>query len=159
MKQPRNPLRINVGFLLKQPFGTSRDIHFEFPELHLQPDLDLTDFAGAARISRTPQGIFLLGDFRGTVTAACVRCLTDFNQPLHTKFEELFAFDKRSETDSELILPEDGSIDMEPLVREYLLIEVPISQLCKEDCAGLCTFCGINLNEVQGEHVHLEEID
>lgn len=156
MNQPRFPLRFNVGFLLNQPIGTSRDIHFEYPQLTLKPDLDLTDFSGTARVSRTPQGIFVQGDFQGKAPAECVRCLTDFQQPLKTSFEDLYAFDKRSVTESGLILPEDANIDLEPLVRDYLLVEMPISPLCREDCQGLCPFCGQNLNEAHGEHRHPE---
>ena len=152
MNQPRYPLRINVGFLLNQQIGYSRDIHFEFPEIILKPDLNLTDFLGVARVSRTPQGIFVQGEFEGKAPTECVRCLIDFTQPLHATFDELYAFDKRSITESGLILPEDANIDLEPLVREYLLIEYPISPLCSEDCKGLCSFCGQNLNEELCEH-------
>ncbi len=157
MNQPRYPLRINVGFLLNQPIGTNRDIHFEYPELILKPDLKLTDFSGTARVGRTPQGILVQGEFEGKAPAECVRCLTGFDQPLHAAFEDLYAFDKRSTTESGLILPEDANIDLEPLVRDYLLIEMPISPVCKPDCKGLCRFCGANLNEVSEDHHHPEE--
>ena len=157
MNQPRYPLRFNVGFLLNQPIGTSRDIHFEYPEITLKPDFKLTDFSGVARVGRTPQGILVQGEFRGTAPAECVRCLSEFEQPLHTTFDELYAFDKRSVTESGLILPEDANIDLEPLVRDYLMIEMPISPVCKPDCKGLCPVCGENLNEESTEHHHLEE--
>ena len=157
MNSPRYPLRFNVGFLLNQPIGYSRDIHFEYPNVVLKPDLGLNDFAGVARVSRTPQGIFVQGEFQGNTPAECVRCLTNFVQPLKAKFDELYAFDKRSVTESGLILPEDANIDLEPIVREYLLIEYPISPVCKEDCKGLCLVCGVNLNEVAGEHYHPED--
>jgi uncharacterized protein len=154
---PRFPLRFNVGFLLNQPVGYSRDIHFEYPEIILKPDLTLTDFSGTARVGRTPQGIIVQGQFVGKAPAECVRCLTNFDQPLHATFSELYAFDQRSITDSGLILPEDFNIDLEPVVREYLLIEMPISPICREDCQGLCPLCGLNLNEITGEHSHPEE--
>lgn len=157
MNIPRYPLRFNVGFLLNQPIGYSRDIHFEYPKVSLKPDLELTDFVGVARVSRTPQGIFVQGEFQGNTPAECVRCLTDFTQPLKASFEELYAFDKRSVTESGLLLPEDANIDLEPIVREYLLIEMPISPICREDCKGLCSICGVNLNEVTGEHRHVED--
>jgi uncharacterized protein len=157
VNQPRYPLRINVGFLLNSPIGTYRDIHFEYPEITLKPDLNLTNLVGVARVGRTPQGILVQGEFQGEAPAECVRCLTEFVQPLHGKFDELYAFDKRSVTDSGLILPEDANIDLEPLVRDYLLIEMPISPICKEDCKGLCTVCGENLNETNSEHYHPEE--
>lgn len=154
MNYPRHPLRFNVGFLLNQSIGYYRDIHFEYPTVLLkpEPELELNDFVGVARVSRTPQGILVQGDFEGKTSAECVRCLTDFVQPLKTSFSELYAFDKRSVTDSGLILPEDANIDLEPIVREYLLIEVPISPVCKEDCKGLCSICGQNLNEELCEH-------
>ena len=157
MNQPRFPLKFNTGFLLNQPIGTNRDIHFEFPEVTLKPDLNLTDFSGVARVSRTPQGILVQGQFQGKAPAECVRCLSGFEQPLHATFDELYAFDKRSVTESGLILPDDGNIDLEPLVRDYLLIEMPISPLCKADCKGLCPVCGQNLNEEKTEHIHSEE--
>lgn len=157
MNLPRYPFRINVGFLLHQPIGTSRDIHFDYPEVQLKPDLNLSDFSGVARVGRTPQGIFLQGAFQGTAPAECVRCLIDFKQPLRTSFEELYAFDKRSTTESGLTLPEDANIDLEPIIREYLLIEMPISPICQSDCKGLCPVCGVNLNEAFGEHHHPEE--
>jgi DUF177 domain-containing protein len=156
VNQTRYPLRFNVGFLLNQPIGYNRDIHFEYPEVVLKPDLKLTDFSGVARVGRTPQGIIVQGEFQGKASVECVRCLTDFEQPLHATFDELYAFDKRSMTESGLILPEDMNIDLEPLVREYLLIEIPISPICRPDCRGLCPDCGVNLNDVSGEHVHSE---
>jgi uncharacterized protein len=154
---PRNPLRINVGFLAHTPIGTSRDIHFEYPEILLKPDFRLSDFSGIARAGRTPQGILIQGNFQGKSPAECVRCLTNFELTLHATFDELYAFDERSITESELILPEDANIDLEPLVREYLLIEMPISPICKSDCLGLCPVCGQNRNELPPDHNHPEE--
>ena len=145
------PLRVNVGFLIHQTIGTSRDVQFEFPQLQLN-DLGLSQFKGVARFSRTPQGILAQGDFEGQTTVECVRCLTEFLQPLHTTFSELFAFHNKALTDSGLILPEDGNIDLGPLAREYLLLEVPIRPLCREDCRGLCMECGADLNQGLCEH-------
>lgn len=150
-------MRLNVGFLVNQPIGTNREFHFEFPSVHLQPDLDLTDLAGTAKISRTPQGLLVQGKFEGKVTAECVRCLSEFEQPLDIDFSELYAFSPRSISESGLLLPEDAHIDLEPLVREYLLIEVPISPLCRADCKGLCVVCGQDLNEEICEHYRVRE--
>lgn len=153
MKLPKHPLRINVGFLHNTSIGTSRDIHFKFPSLLLEEELPITDLNGFARTSRTPQGILVQGEFSGSTPVECVRCLTEFTQPLKTSFSELYAFDTRSSTESNLILPEDANIDLEPLVREYFLIEIPISALCSPDCKGLCPECGENLNRAICEHV------
>jgi len=55
-------------------------------------------------------------------------------------------------------LPEDGHIDLSPLVREYMLLDIPIKPLCSTDCKGLCPVCGENLNETQCGHT-TESID
>jgi uncharacterized protein len=148
----RNPLRFNVGFLLNQPVGTSREFHFDFPSIRLQPDLDVRELHGTVKASKTSQGIFLQAGFDAIVTAECVRCLAEFDQSLHTDFEELLAFSLRSVSESDLVLPEDANIDLAPLLREYLLVEIPISPLCREDCKGLCTICGEDLNKRVCEH-------
>ena len=120
--------------------------------MRLGEDLTLSGFKGAARLSRTPQGLLLQADFEGLTSLDCVRCLRTFDQALVWTATELYAFDKRSVTDSDLILPEDGHIDLELLMRECALLEVPISPVCKPDCKGLCPLCGEDLNRVECGH-------
>jgi uncharacterized protein len=146
LSNPRSPLRLNVGFIVHQNIGFSRDFPFDIPSIHLPPDLDLKNLTGWARVTRTPQGLPVQVKMRAELQSECVRCLTGVQQPLETEFTEMYAFTPRSITDSNLILPEDGKIDLEPLVREYMLLEVPISPLCSPECKGLCPVCGENLN-------------
>ena len=153
MSQPRYPLRINVGFLINQPIGTSRDIHFDFSSLSLSPDFETNDFSGVVRINRMPQGLLFQGEFSANKEEQCGRCLTNFWQPLHAKFDELFAFSERTVSESGLILPDDANVNFEPLVRECLLLEVPINPVCKPECKGLCLECGADLNLAPCEHV------
>jgi len=143
--------------LLNQSIGYYRDIHFEYPEIDLKPDLPLNNFSGVARVTRTPQGILVQGKFQGETPSECVRCLNGFQQPLQTDFSELYAFDERSITDSGLLLPEDANLEMEELVREYMLIEMPMTPVCTPDCIGLCSVCGQNLNEELCEHYRQEQ--
>lgn len=149
---PRFPLRINVGFLINQPVGTYREIPFEFERLTLWDDFPASDFSGMVRVSKTGQGILVDADFKAVTTVECVRCLCEFNQPVHTQFQELFAFKHNQVTDSGLVLAEDGNIDLAPLIREYFLLEVPIKPICRPDCRGLCPECGANLNETTCPH-------
>jgi len=142
----RNQLRINIGFILNQAIGYYRDFNLDFPEITLPPDLTLMDFKGLVRINRTPQGLLVNGDINTLTSLECVRCLDSFKRSLYSTFDELYAFSNRSTTDSGLIVPEDGYIDLQPLVHDYLLIEIPINPLCKPDCLGLCPACGVNRN-------------
>jgi uncharacterized protein len=148
----RFPLKINVGFFYNLPIGSYRDIHFDFPEIHLPPDLDVTEFSGSVHISRTPQGLLFEGKFKGITPSECVRCLEPFDQHLDITFDEVYAYKSHSFTESGLYVPEDGNIDLGPIVREYLMLDNPIKPLCKPDCQGLCIICGENLNTSTCEH-------
>lgn len=138
--------------MIHQGIGYSRDFPFDIPRIRLEPDLELANLAGIARFTRTPQGLFGQIKMHATIQGECSRCLTPCPQPLDIDFAELYAFSQRSVTQSELVLPEDGKIDLAPLVREYMLLEVPLTTLCKSDCKGLCPTCGVNRNEKECDH-------
>jgi len=152
LSQLRSPFRINVGFMIHEPIGSYRDLDFQFEEIELESDLLLSNLIGKVRINRTPQGLLFDANFEAFVVGQCVRCLEDFQQPLTTEFQELFAYRSRHTKDSEFFVPEDGYIDLAPLVYENMLISFPIKMICKPDCKGLCTECGVNLNKVTCEH-------
>jgi uncharacterized protein len=155
----RFPLRINVGFFHNLPVGSYRDIHFEFPEVHLPPDLDLLQFAGLVHISRTPQGLLFEGKFEAVMPSECVRCLEPFDLQHNIEFDEVYAYKSGSFTESGLYVPEDGNIDLSPIIREYIMLNNPIKTLCKPDCQGLCTVCGENLNLNTCEHLARIKLD
>lgn len=124
-------------------------------QVFLVPDLLLQDIHGTCKVTRTPQGLLVQVQMQAEHMEACARCLSDYQQPLKVEFAELYAFSPRFVTDSGLLLPEDGRIDLEPLIREYMLLEIPINPQCRLDCAGLCSICGENLNE--NPHIHGDE--
>jgi uncharacterized protein len=152
VSDPHSPLRLNVGFVVAQSTGFSRDIPFDLPQINIPPELHLSGLAGVVRATRTPQGILLQVAFQALINLECVRCLTSFQQTLNIDFTELYAFSKRYITDSGLIMPETGIIDLNPVLRDYILLEIPISPLCRPDCKGLCPICGNNLNESTCHH-------
>ena len=155
MNQPRQSLRLNVGFLIHQSVGSSRDFYFDLSPIFLEPDLNLQNLTGSARISRTPQGLLVQVKMQTAIQTECVRCLTNLEHLLSINFTELFAFSMRTASESELILPEDGFIDLGPLVREFMVLEIPINPLCHPDCQGICAVCG----ESQSEQVHHHEVE
>jgi uncharacterized protein len=153
MANPRKPLRINVGFIVNEEVGYSHTFPFEFDRIQMADDLDLHQFEGTATIGRTPQGLIIQGDFSGKIPLLCVRCLTEFTYALKWGLTELYAFNKKSVTDSGLLLPDDAQIDLQPLLREYALLEIPINPICIPNCKGLCNVCGENLNEINCGHL------
>jgi len=144
--------RLNVGFIIHETIGYSRDFPFEAAAVHLPPDLELTDLVGDVRVTRTAQGLLVQVKMAARTPAECVRCLEEFNQPLQIGFTELYAFSPNSLTESGLLVPESGKIDLAPLIREEMLLALPISTICRSDCRGLCPVCGENLNRAQCNH-------
>ena len=153
MSQPRNPLRINIGFMIHESIGNYRDLDFKFEEIELESDLQLSNVFGKVRINRTPQGLLIDANFEAFVVGECVRCLEDFQLQLTTEFQELYAYRSRHTKDAEFFVPEDGFIDLSPLVYENMLLAFPIRTICSPNCKGLCTECGINLNHATCEHL------
>jgi len=152
MTNTKKPFRFNVGFIIHEEVGRSHDFPFEFDEITLGDDLELRNFEGIVNVGKTPQGLIVQADFSAEITLTCARCLTDYIQELDWSFTELYAFDRRSITESGLLLPEDAHLDVEELLREFALLEIPISPICKPDCKGLCPECGQNLNDKDCGH-------
>ncbi|MGB9674200.1 MAG: YceD family protein [Anaerolineales bacterium] len=149
-------LRINVGFIINLPVGESRDFQFDISKIHLDPDLDLTALNGSAHITRTAQGLLTHVIMDAMTPSVCVRCLSDFDLHLHIDFTELYAFSTNSLTEEGMLLPENAQIDLSSIIREYMLLDIPISPICKVDCKGLCPICGENQNEVTCHHDDVE---
>lgn len=157
MTNPRRPFRLNVGFVVHQEVGYKHEFPFEFEQIQISDDLDLRHFEGIATIGRTPQGLIIQSKFFGKTTLECVRCLNEFEQNLDWDFTELYAFNSKSVSESGLILPDDAHIDLQPLIREYALLEIPTKPLCKPTCRGLCAVCGEDLNVSDCGHEDIAE--
>lgn len=149
---------LEVGFIIHEEVGYQRVFDFEFAHHRLGEDFPVEGLRGAIAITRTAEGLLAQGTFDASTPASCARCLDAFLQPLHCEFSELFTFPSHADEGTELLVPADGKIDFAPLVREYLLLEVPINPICRPDCKGLCPQCGINRNRESCDCVH-EAID
>ena len=83
----------------------------------------------------------------------CDRCLEEFEQKVESHYTILYVQGQPAPSDSGekeeevQYLPADANIiDLGEDVRQYLVLSLPLKTLCKEDCAGLCPFCGTNKN-------------
>ncbi len=110
-----------------------------------------------AEVHLTKHGrdILLRGHLKGILTLACSRCLEPFSWPLTADFDLLLAPTPRplNRTQEELT-PQDLDLDfyngdvvnLEPFLREQILLALPLKPLCADSCRGLCPHCGANLN-------------
>lgn len=145
-------MRLNVGFLLHENVGFSRVFDFDHTGLRVGDDLELHTLDGSLRFTRTGQGLYSKGRLRGTTPLQCVRCLTTYNQPLAANLDELFVYPPGPPAEPALRIPETGILNLNPILREYFLLAIPIRPVCRPDCRGLCPECGVNWNESDCEH-------
>jgi uncharacterized protein len=107
------------------------------------------------RVERSGERVSVRGKVSSTAHLECVRCLQPFDLELSgdiTVFAEQSSASRRAEQDllerDDYMLFHDGRrLDLRDSVRELLLLELPISPKCREDCPGLCPKCGADLNE------------
>jgi uncharacterized protein len=137
--------------MYNKPIGTRREIPIEFDQLEID-DLLIKDLSSEVVLSRTREGLLLQVSADAKIETECVRCLDEFFMPVSMTFEELFEFPSRYREDTDMVLPDDGFIDLTQLFREYFILAMPIKRLCSEGCKGLCVICGANLNETTCEH-------
>lgn len=88
------------------------------------------------------------GTVRTVVQGQCTRCLTAVVTPVDLEVGTLFTQDPEAvdDPDSYPVAPEATEIDLTPAVREELVLATPRYVLCREECKGLCSQCGRDLN-------------
>ena len=158
MSKSANVLLLEVGFIAHEEVGYSRTFDFEFQHLILDDDLELDNLSGEINFSRTSEGLLAQAEFSAIAESTCGRCLVKAYQSLESKFSELFTLPAHADKDTELVLPHNGNIDFAPILREYMLLEMPINALCRPDCQGLCPKCGVSHNHESCDCV-IETVD
>jgi uncharacterized protein len=104
------------------------------------------------------EGVLVTGTVHAAVEGECSRCLDPVSSALAVEICELFAYpdsatDETTDED-EISRIVDDLIDLEPVVRDLVVLALPMSPLCREDCAGLCVECGQRLDDLPAGHSH-----
>lgn len=108
------------------------------------------------RVKRSGMDVKVTGELKAALTVPCDRCLQDVpfqvEQPLNLVFIPADAEraakgeTELHESDLEFSFYENDELDVDQLIREQLELALPVRVLCREDCRGLCTQCGADLN-------------
>jgi uncharacterized protein len=110
------------------------------------------------RLESVIEGVLVTGTATVHVRGECVRCLTEISDTLEIDVQELFVHPESEATEEEASRLEDDLVDLEPLLRDGVVLDLPFQPLCREDCQGLCVECGANLND-DPEHSHETAVD
>ena len=162
------PLAWNVAGLLADEPGADRIYEVHGVTIDLQEDLQLAEpIVGRVRLVRTNRGILAFADLHAALALECSRCVREIVRPVEMRLEEEYLPALDLATGRPLPIDDEPDVgrltdhhelDLEPAVRDALLLAEPIAPLCEPDCPGLCVVCGLRLDE--GAHDHPEdEID
>ncbi|HUR76751.1 MAG TPA: DUF177 domain-containing protein [Acidimicrobiales bacterium] len=155
----KGPWQVPVADLLRHP-GSKRDVEVtgDLSDVAVTasrvPSGGLASFAGTVE-SLDGGAVRVRGRVRTTWEGECRRCLGDASGDLDVDVGELY----EREPESEDIYPLTADrLDLEPLVRDAIYLELPQAPLCKADCRGLCPECGADRNTVDCGHA-VDEMD
>jgi len=113
------------------------------------------------RLESVVEGVLVTGSVSGTATGACVRCLDPVELDVVGTFQELFAYADRAAHHHEVAaVPDEDDvhelvgdlIDLEPVLRDAIVPTLPFQPVCREDCPGLCSECGMRLADDPDHH-------
>jgi uncharacterized protein len=160
---PRSPFVLDTRELGRRP-GSYRDYRrdVQAPE-HLSLEMIGvpvgSEMALAVRLESVTEGVLATGSIGGTLQGECGRCLENFTDTFAEDFMELFAYpnsvtEQTSDRDEISSLVGDH-LDLEPLIRDVIVLGLPLTPLCRPDCAGLCSECGLRLDDLPPGHSHV----
>lgn len=110
------------------------------------------------QLASVGEGVLVTGTAEVQLTGNCTRCLEEISSTELIDLQELFCYPGKELDDEEASRIEGTLIDLEPILRDAVVLDLPFTPLCRPDCAGLCPECGENLNAAP-DHRHTDAID
>jgi uncharacterized metal-binding protein YceD (DUF177 family) len=162
-RRPRaNPWRLDLRELGRRP-GSMQVIERTLPALaDWRVELIGVPVGGDVhlrlRLESVMEGVLVTGDLDVPVIGSCARCLEPLEDTLHLDVQELYAYEgsttEATSEEDEVRSVEGDFLDLAPLVRDTVVLNLPLAPLCTEDCAGLCVDCGGRLDDLPADHHH-----
>src|ERR1700728_3650420 len=114
------------------------------------------------RFEAVSEGVLVTGSAVASLTGGCARCLEPLASTTEVSFQELYRYlpdPGEDENDVEERFLDGDHLDLEPAFRDAVVLALPLSPLCRDDCPGLCAECGARLAEVGPDHGHGGKVD
>ncbi len=159
---PRSPLVVSIHDLGRRP-GVMRELALSVPA----PDDLGVELVGVPkgspvaldiRLESVVEGVLASGTAQVTVTGECARCLGPIEGDLEVALQELFVYAESDAEQDEAARLDGELLDLEPVLRDAVVLALPFQPTCRVDCPGLCVECGVVLADHPG-HVHAESVD
>ena len=166
---PRAPFVLDVHDLGRRA-GTQRELSRTDPapadlgiEVLSVPEGSPVELA--LRLEAVMDGVLVTGEARAALEGECVRCLEPIHDELDVDFQELYLYDDTrdaasvgEEGDDDVSMLHGELLDLEPVLRDAVVLALPFLPLCQDDCPGLCPECGARLAD-DPDHHHDDPID
>ncbi|GAA3474416.1 YceD family protein [Nonomuraea roseola] len=158
---PRAPWVISTHDLGRRP-GSMRQMTLSLPApANLGVDMigvpKDTEVELNIRLEAVMEGVLVSGTAHAPLAGECSRCLDPLSSEIEVNLQELFFYSDEDASEEDSLL--DGELlDLEPTFRDAVVLALPLSPVCREDCRGLCVDCGVKLAQAGPDHGH-EKID
>jgi uncharacterized protein len=140
-------IELDVRDLVGRP-GSSRAVHVAEPVAGLRTGLAVVPEDRAVDLDllleSVVEGILASGPLEGVMTLQCARCLKPFEGSFRLDLREMFVPGTSTEVDEYPLV--EGFVDVEPMIRDAVVLSMPLAPLCRQDCLGLCDRCGGDRN-------------
>lgn len=161
--RPRDSFVVDTKPLGRRP-GAMRE---EFRTVPAPADLALemigvpegSDMELDLRLEAVMEGVLASGTVRAALSGECARCLDPVTAEVEVGFQELYVYPESQEAGEEESRLDGELMNLEPAVRDAVVLALPLSPLCGEDCPGLCAECGARLADAGPGHEHAKPID
>jgi uncharacterized protein len=120
------------------------------------------DVALDLRFEAVSEGVLVTGSGVAPLAGECARCLDPLTTTIEDSFQELYRYlpdPGEDENDAEERFLDGEFLDLEPAFRDAVVLALPLSPLCSDDCQGLCVECGARLADVGPDHGHGDKMD
>ncbi len=159
---PRSPLVINTHDLGRRP-GSMRTLELTVPApadlcIELLGVPEGSPIGLQLRLEAVMEGVLASGTARATLTGECARCLDPVEDDLEVLLQELYVYPESDAEEDEASRLDGELFDIEPVLRDSVVLALPFQPVCAPDCQGLCLECGVRLSDNPG-HAHEESAD
>ncbi len=159
---PRRPLVLDTRELGRRP-GSMRRVRLSVPAPE-RMSLELIGVVpGSAveldlRLESVMEGVLVSGTATAPLAGECGRCLDPVGSAITVDLQELFAYPDsatgETTTDDEVSRLDGDFADLQPTLRDAVVLNLPLTPVCRPDCAGLCAGCGGRLDDLPSDHTH-----